>query len=160
MTPILETISILKGLVVACNGIEQACEESFQAANDGNVKAAWNEIAQKQRMMASELEQAVARLGGDTRHSGLVGNHRFLWTAQTVEDSVAGRCGLLVDAQREVYRRALQANLPLNVQMLVQRQYIEISAVQQRVRQLEQKAGKAKIKLSRAVPRVEAWFDF
>ena len=73
-----ETLSLLKGLMVACYGIEQACHESAGATKDFKVKLAWNEIAQQEAKMASELEQAIVRLGGDPRHGGLAGKSRVL----------------------------------------------------------------------------------
>ena len=112
--------------------------------------------------MAGELEQAVVRLGGDPRHGGLAGTNQLLWSAaEAVEQPDSWALdGPREEAQRAVYRRALQADLPLNVHMLVQRQHVEISAVRERVRRLEQTQGKTKTKLSRSVPRAATWFDF
>jgi uncharacterized protein (TIGR02284 family) len=140
MTSILETISILKGLIVACHAIEQACNESTEAMKDPKVNAVRREIIRQQRKMASELEQAVMRLGGDPSHGGLAGTNRLLWPDSDAIDEACS-CGPREEAQREVYRRALQADLPLNVHMLVQRQNVELSAIRERVRHLEQARG-------------------
>jgi uncharacterized protein (TIGR02284 family) len=167
MTSIQETISILKGLIVACHGIEQGYNESAEAIKDAKVKAVWREIALQEHKMASELEQAVVRLGGDPRHGGLAGASQLLWPDQGTGQEPESRLpdGPREEAQRAIYRSALQADLPLNVHMLVQRQHVEISAVRERVRQLgqtqlQQAGGKTKAKLSRAVPRAITWFDF
>jgi uncharacterized protein (TIGR02284 family) len=166
MTSVLETISILKGLIVACHATEQACDRFAEATKDPKVKSVWREMMQQQGKMARELDQAVVRLGGDPRHGGVAGTSRLFWpAAEAVEDpasSVAG--GPRDEAQREVYRRALQADLPQNVHMLVQRQHVDISAIRERVRQLEQAqseqaGGKVKTKISRPSPRAETWFD-
>ncbi len=134
---------------------------------DPNVKTACGVITRQQHKMVDELEQAVVRLGGDPRHGGLAGNNRLLWSASDHLDEpssfVVG--GWLEAAQREVYLRALHADLPLNVHMLVQRQHIEISAIRERARQLEQAqleqaGGSVNTRLSRSVPRVNTWFDF
>jgi len=162
MTSILETISILKGLIVACHGIEQACNESAEATKDPTVNAVWREIAGQERKMAGELEQAVVRLGGDPRHGGVAGANQLLWSTAEASEEPKSRAlgGPREEAQRDVYRRALQADLPLNVHMLVQRQHVEISAVRERVRQLEQVRGRIDTNLSRSVPRATMWFDF
>ncbi len=171
-----ETVLILKGLMVACHGIEQACNSSAEEAKDSRLKSGWLEVAWQQGNMASELEQVIARLGGNPRHGGLVGDGVSLWTSTNRIDGVekpatAVLTGSREDVQRQAYRRALQADLPLHVHMLVQRQYVEISAAAQRMQRLQQAVleqeetervgGNVKAKLSRTFPRATTmWFDF
>jgi uncharacterized protein (TIGR02284 family) len=152
--------------MVACFGIEQACHESAAAAKDLKWKTAWREFAQQESKMAGELEVVIGRLGGDPRHGGLAGASRFFWTsdrataaAETSPRPVSGSPH--EEVQREAYRSALQAELPVHVHMLVQRQNVEISVIRQRMRRLEQAEGKVNAKLSRIVPRATTmWFDF
>ena len=75
-----------------------------------------------------------AALGGDPRHGGLAGASQSLWPhAEAGEPAATSDLdGPGDEAQREVYRRALQADLPLNVRMLVQRQNVEISSIRRR----------------------------
>jgi hypothetical protein len=121
MTSIEETISILKGLMVACQAVEHACQEPHA------------KIEQRQKI--DELEQAVKRLGGETIHLGLAGTNDLLWAAaaasqRATSDSTRQACEKM---QAAAYCRALQADLPLNIRMLVQRQHVELSTVRARI---------------------------
>ena len=142
MTSIEETISILKGLIVACLAVADGSTKPI-ATQEPKMQDAVRDKARQRRRMAGELEQVVVRLGGDPQFFALAGTNQLLWPAAD-SDAPAdshGQVGPREKALQELYRRALQAGLPLNIRMLVQRQYVEISALPVRVHQFKPAGG-------------------
>lgn len=136
MMRIDEVIDRLARLAAVCRegevGYALAAEASSQAEN----KVLLARYSRQHARLGGELEQWVERLGGTK--FGPTSTHGWTTDFDGCQESA-----LLVECERherevrEAYDDALGDDLPLNIKMVVQRQYTEIKAAQEVLRRLE-----------------------
>jgi uncharacterized protein (TIGR02284 family) len=140
-----EAISTLNTLIETCGDGAKGFRTAAEGLKDSSVKELFNGYAREREQFANELRGEVRRLGGDPDEGGSVSGamHRG-WI--NIKSAVTGRSDAAIIAEAErgedvavaTYQKAMEAELPPEVHSRVQRQYTEVKAAHDRVRDLEQ----------------------
>jgi uncharacterized protein (TIGR02284 family) len=140
-----------KAAISTLNTLIETCEDGaqgFQTAAEGIQDSATNQLfrryARERAQCAEELRAEVRRLGGNPEEGGSVSGamHRG-W--MNIKSAVAGKsdAAIVAEAERgedvavQTYEKALQSDLPADVQSKVQRQFTQVRAAHDSVRELE-----------------------
>jgi uncharacterized protein (TIGR02284 family) len=143
-----EVISILNGLVESCKRGQEAFRSAAEGIRNSEFRRLFNIFAQQRTQFMSELQAEIHRLGGDARKQGA--------TAARADNTIPFRrpgtpeirdeAAIIAECQREEeaavndYQEALKADLPLDVQYVVKRQYMDIKDAYDRIRILQRAA--------------------
>lgn len=138
------TISTLNTLIETCEDGAKGFRTAAEGVNDRSIRDLFNTYASERERFAGELQSEVRKLGGTPEDGGSVSGalHRG-WT--NIKSAVTGRSdsAIVAEAERgedvavESYQKALQADLPADVRAIVQRQFMQVKAAHDRVRDLE-----------------------
>lgn len=144
------TISTLNGLIETCKDGQEGFKQAAEGVTRSDVKSLFYELGQQRAKFAGELQSLVRELGGDpeTTSSTAGALHRS-WI--NIKSLVTGKdeAAILNEAERgedsavNAYKKALQENLPTNVQTVVQQQSVEVKSGHDRVRDLRDAANAA-----------------
>jgi uncharacterized protein (TIGR02284 family) len=140
-----DTISVLNELIETSrdgqNGFQKAADDSRAA----ELRSFFSQGAQRCAEAVRELQGLVRQLGGDPDATGSVTGalHRG-W--MNVKEAVTSRDDKAIleevergeDYAKTAYRKALDANLPANVQAVVQRQYQGVLANHDKVKAMRE----------------------
>jgi uncharacterized protein (TIGR02284 family) len=141
-----EVVSILNRLIKTCRNGEETFKTAADNIRNSEFRRLFNIFSQQRAQFVSELEAEVHRLGGTaSRHET---------TSDTVQRSwgnvrsivVREEAKVIADCQHEEetavndYQEALKADLPLDVQYVVKRQYMDIKDAYDRMRILQRAA--------------------
>lgn len=125
-----DPIDVLKSLAEISRDGEAGFKTAAEAATDARVKSTLTTASTRCAEGAVELETEITKLGGEATHSGTVaGTMHRAWTnlKATVtggdDKAVLSECERGEDAAKAAYEKALEEDLPLDVAMLVRRQY-------------------------------------
>jgi len=137
----------LNHLVETCRDGEQGFRTAAASVRSAQLKQLFERYAEQRARFTSELQAAVHALGGRAETSGSVAGavHRG-W--MNVKSAVTGADDAAVVAAAETgedsavsaYERALTGGLPDAVQPLVARQFAEVRAAHDRLRDLKRAA--------------------
>ena len=123
-------ISILNNLVETSKDGEQGFRTSAEDTKSADLRKVFLERAESCAKGAAELQQCVARLGGNPEERGSVAGavHRGwvnLKAAATDRTDLAilEECERGEDVAKASYRKALEQQLPEDIRQIVQRQY-------------------------------------
>jgi uncharacterized protein (TIGR02284 family) len=142
-----EVIEILNDLVETCRDGQEGYRVAAKNIRNGEYKRLFNIFSQQRAQFVSELQAEVHRLGGESSEHGSVAawlHHG--WTdikaaiAGGDESSVVEECQRGEEAAVNNYQEALRADLPLDVQYVVKRQYMDIKDAYDRLRILQRAA--------------------
>ena len=145
-----EVISILNGLVETCKRGQEVFRSAADSIRNSEFRRLFNIFSQQRAQFISELQGEIHRLGGD---AGKTGSPTESWPDNTIpfprsanktnlRDEAVG----IAECQREEeiavndYQEALKADLPLDVQYVVKRQYMDIKDAYDRIRILQRAA--------------------
>jgi uncharacterized protein (TIGR02284 family) len=144
------TISTLNNLIETCKDGQEGFKQAAEAIQRSDVKTAFYEFGQQRAQFAGELQGLVRDLGGDpeTTSSTAGALHRG-WI--NIKSAITGQddAAILNEAERgedvavNAYKKALEENLPANVQTIVQQQATQVKAAHDRVRNLRDSANAA-----------------
>jgi uncharacterized protein (TIGR02284 family) len=144
------TISTLNNLIETCKDGQEGFKQAAEAIQRSDVKTAFYEFGQQRAQFAGELQGLVRELGGDaeTTSSTAGALHRG-WI--NIKSAITGQddAAILNEAERgedvavNAYKKALEENLPANVQTIVQQQATQVKAAHDRVRNLRDSANAA-----------------
>jgi uncharacterized protein (TIGR02284 family) len=142
-----EVIAILNGLIGTCKDGQEGFRTAAENIQNSEFKRLFNVFSQQRAQFVSELQAEVHRLGGEPVKHGSVGGwvHRG-WTnlkaalAGGDESSLVAECQRGEEAAVNNYQEALKADLPLDVQYVVKRQYMDIKDAHDRMRILQRAA--------------------
>lgn len=122
--------SILNDLVETSKDGEKGFRAAAENTKDAKLQAMFQRRAQDCAAGAADLQQLVTRLGGKPEQDGSVAGavHRG-WV--NLKSAVAGRSDLAIleecergeDVAKASYSKALEATLPEDIRVVVQRQY-------------------------------------
>jgi len=146
MGPDKNAISTLNSLIETCNDGAQGFETAAKELRDSSARQLFQQYAQERSQFADELRAEVQRLGGRPEEGGSVSGaiHRG-W--MNIKDAVAGHDDKAIIAEAErgedvavaSYQSALKEGLPADVEPTVRRQFGEVKAAHDRVRDLERR---------------------
>jgi len=141
-----EVSSILNGLIKTCRTGEETFKKAAENIRNSEFRRLFNIFSQQRAQFVSELEAEVHRLGGNAPEVGTAAEtlHRA-WsnvTSMIVPDeaSVIKECQSEEETAVNDYQKALKADLPLDVQYVVKRQYMDIKDAYDRIRILQRAA--------------------
>jgi uncharacterized protein (TIGR02284 family) len=145
-----EVIAVLDGLVGTCKRGQDGFRNAAETIQNSEFRRLFNIFSQQRAQFISELKSEVHRLGGDSAGEtegmpGLPSNTLPFRTAAakaTVRDeaSIIGECQREEEAAVNAYQEALKGDLPLDVQYVVKRQYMDIKDAYDRIRILQRAA--------------------
>jgi uncharacterized protein (TIGR02284 family) len=142
-----EVISILNGLVETCRRGQDVFRSAAEGIRNSEFRRLFNIFSQQRAQFISELQGEIHRLGGDAGKTGspvasLPDNTIPFPRPSNFRDEAA----TIAECQREEesavndYQEALKADLPLDVQYVVKRQYMDIKDAYDRIRILQRAA--------------------
>jgi len=143
-----EVISILKGLVETCTRGQEGFRGAAEGIRNIEFRRLFNIFAQQRRQFITELQAESRRLGGYGVMAGTTGDV----PDNTIPFRIPGKAefrdeaSIIAECQREEetavrdYQEALKADLPLDVQYVVKRQYMDIKDAYDRIRILQRAA--------------------
>ncbi len=145
-----EVISILNGLIETCGRGERLFRSVAEGIRNSEFRRLFNIFAQQRAQFISEVQAEIHRLGGDV---GKIGSRAAGAPLTTIpfgrpsaradirdEAAVIGECQREEEAAVNDYQEALKADLPLDVQYIVKRQYMDIKDAYDRIRILQRAA--------------------
>jgi uncharacterized protein (TIGR02284 family) len=139
-----DVISTLNNLIEACKDREKGYRTAADAVKNTQFKSLFNKYAQQSAQFASELQSEVHRLGIDPEKSSSITGAIFrgwmnIKSAVTGgdEDAIISECERGEDAAIGVYKDALNASLPTEIQAIVERQYMPIKEGHEHIRKLK-----------------------
>jgi uncharacterized protein (TIGR02284 family) len=141
-----EVIAILNDLVETCIDGQECFRISSDNIQNSEFRRLFNIFSQQRAQFVTELQAEVHRLGGDSRKdSGSIGPLWRTWinlkpSTPRDEASVIAECQREEEAAVNDYQEALKADLPLDVQYVVKRQYMDIKDAFDRIRILQRAA--------------------
>jgi uncharacterized protein (TIGR02284 family) len=145
-----EVIAVLDGLIGTCKRGQDGFRNAAETIQNSEFRRLFNIFSQQRAQFISELKSEVHRLGGDSAGEaegmpGLPANTLPFRTAAakvTVRDeaSIIGECQREEEAAVNAYQEALKGDLPLDVQYVVKRQYMDIKDAYDRIRILQRAA--------------------
>lgn len=123
---------------------EKGYRESADEVKAAEYKQLFNEYAAQRARLIGEIEQAISRLGDKPReHSSFGAALHRVWI--NVRDAISGKDDFAVIAEAERgedvavqnYQDVLKEELPSDIRALIEKQYTEVKAAHDRVRDLK-----------------------
>ena len=142
-----EVITILNGLIETCKDGQDGYRTAAENITNSEFRRLFHIFSQQRAQFVTELQAEVHRLGGDLRESGSSASwlqrgwenlKRAIGSAH--EMSIIAACQRGEEATVNNYQEALKADLPLDVQYVVKRQYMDIKDAYDRIRILQRAA--------------------
>jgi len=142
-----EVIEVLNDLIETSTDGQERFHVAAEKVSNNEFCRLFNIFSQQRAQFISELQEEVHRLGGSQRDNGSTA--RILHRARTsIESAVAqgGEVAVTAECQRgqeaaiNNYQEVLKAELPLDVQYVVKRQYMDIKDAFDRLRILHRAA--------------------
>src|SRR5688572_6322761 len=129
-----EVISILNNLIETCADGLKGFQNAGEHIRNSEFCRLFNIFSQQRAQFVSELQAEVHRLGGEAEDSGTVAGslHRGLTNVKSMMPRINNEAAIISECQRgeetavNAYQEALKADLPLDVQYVVKRQYMDI----------------------------------
>jgi uncharacterized protein (TIGR02284 family) len=150
-----EVISILNNLIKTCKRGQEVFRNAAESIQNSEFRRLFNIFSQQRAQFMTELQAEVHRLGGDVRGdmesvtSGApMPNNTVPFRSPSTAKPAGGRdeASIIAECRREEeaavndYQEALKADLPLDVQYVVKRQYMDIKDAYDRIRILQRAA--------------------
>ena len=139
-----EVISTLNNLIETCKDGQNGFRTAAEGVKDTKLTTLFYTCSQQRGQFAAELQNEVRRVGGDPEKTGSTAAvlHRGwinIKSAVTGEDegAVISECERGEDSAVKSYEEALENNLPADVQMIVERQFLQVKEAHDRIRSLE-----------------------
>jgi uncharacterized protein (TIGR02284 family) len=141
-----EVISILIDLTETCKDGEECFRDAAENISNSEFRRLFGIFAQQRAQFVHELQAEVHRLGGDVgKVTGMGGSLHRTW--MNLKSSISrDEASIIAECQREEesavndYQEALKADLPLDVQYVIKRQYMDIKDAYDRIRILQRAA--------------------
>src|SRR2546425_12575373 len=143
-----EVISILNGLVETCERGERGFRSAAESVRNSEFRRLFNVFAQQRAQFISELQAEIHRLCGEARKTGgpQASAPNTIPFSRPSSPQARDEAAIIAEFQREEeaavndYQEALKADLPLDVQYVVKRQYMDIKDAYDRIRILQRAA--------------------
>ncbi len=146
-----EVISILDKLIDTCKRGQDVFRNAAESVQNSEFRRLFNIFSQQRAQFVSELQAEVHRLGGDVETAagaGTLPKNTIPFRSVTASKSpvIRDEGSIIAECQHEEetavndYQDALKADLPLDVQYVVKRQYMDIKDAYDRIRILQRAA--------------------
>jgi uncharacterized protein (TIGR02284 family) len=144
-----EVISILNGLVETCKRGDEVFRSAAENIRNSEFRRLFNIFAQQRTQFISELQAETHRLGGEVpvaAPSATASPKTLPFIRPSAGPEMRDEASIIAACQREEeaavndYQEALKADLPLDVQYVVKRQYMDIKDAYDRIRILQRAA--------------------
>ena len=145
-----EVITILDGLISTCRRGQEGFRTAAENIQNSEFRRLFNIFSQQRAQFISELNSEVHRLGGDGHFEEgtpeLPQNTLPFRTAASKAAAARDEASVIAECRREEetavndYQEALKADLSLDVQYVVKRQYMDIKDAYDRIRILQRAA--------------------
>ena len=146
-----EVISMLNNLIETCRRGQNGFQNSAENIQNSEFRRLFNIFSQQRVQFITELVSEVHRLGGDTskvtnaaprtRNTVPFRSSTAMKSAGVRDEAtIIGECQREEEAAVNDYQEALKADLPLDVQYVVKRQYMDIKDAFDRIRILQRAA--------------------
>jgi uncharacterized protein (TIGR02284 family) len=136
--------STLNALIQTSKDSENGFRAAAESVQDSNLRHLLESYAQQRAEFAAELQLEVQRLAQDAVDTGSPGAVLDRsWVdikagfAGRDEAAVIAQCERREDTAAAEYRKALESDLPEDLRMVVQRQFLELQQAHDHVRSLE-----------------------
>jgi uncharacterized protein (TIGR02284 family) len=142
-----DVIKILNKLIETCRDRQDGFRTAAENIHNSEFRRFFNIFSQQRAQFVTELQAEVRRLGGEPAdggsmsgaiHQGLM-NFRCALSA-TDEASIIAECQRREEGAVGSYQEALKADMPLDVQYVVKRQYMDVKDTSDRMRILQRAA--------------------
>ena len=135
---------VLSNLITTCVDGEEGFQTAAGGVKDPQIRSLFREYSRQRRRFRLELERAMRRLGRSPDTSGsMAGALQHAWMEIKSVVTRGDEGAIVAEAERgedtavRAYQDALNAGLPPELREIVERQFIDIEAAHDRVRQLE-----------------------
>jgi uncharacterized protein (TIGR02284 family) len=141
-----EVISILSDLIETCKDGEECFRDAAEHIANSEFRRLFSIFVQQRAQFVQELQAEINRLGGDANKGIDLGGklHRTWINLKSAvlrnEASIISECQREEESAVNDYQEALKADLPLDVQYVVKRQYMDIKDAYDRIRILQRAA--------------------
>ena len=142
-----EVIAILHSLIGSCKKGFDAFRNASESVQNSEFRRLFNIFSQQRAQFVKELESETHRLGV---HSGEVPERdntipfrtstKVKQTSFQDEATIVAECQLEEETAVNDYQEALKSDLPLDIQYVVKRQYMDIKDAYDRIRILQRAA--------------------
>ena len=139
-----EVIEVLNGLIEICRDGQQG----FADASENISQVSWKKFCLEQSLhranYAGELQQHVQHLGGEPETTGsTTGSIHRAWINLKAglgggDEAIMSACETGEDAAVSLYKKALEKNLPNDVQEVVAQQYRAIQLSHDKVKSMRE----------------------
>ncbi len=139
-----DVVDALNQLIETCRDGEAGFREAAEGVQDANLARLFRSYSAQRAQFVAELDAQVRRLGGDPAQRGhaAASAHRG-W--MNLRHALTGGSDAAVVAEAErgedhavrAYEKALEADLPEDLRLIVERQYMEVREAHDHVRSLE-----------------------
>ena len=138
-----DVISTLNDLIETSRDGEEGFRQCAETVRNPNLKPFFEQKAERCREAVTQLQHIVREMGGDPEKSSSVSGtmHRF-WVSlrssiSTMNDhAILAECERGEDVAKRSYEKALSQDLPGDVRRVVERQYAEVKANHDKVREM------------------------
>lgn len=138
-----ETTSVLDDLIQTLRDGEEGFKQAAEAVRDAQLKSLFTEYTQQRSRFATDLQSQVRNLGEkqETNSSTAGALHRGWINLKSVvtggdDHAILAECERGEDSAVEEYKKALDDDLSQPLYELVSRQYTDIKAAHDRIRNL------------------------
>jgi uncharacterized protein (TIGR02284 family) len=142
-----DVISTLNNLIETCKDGQNGFQTAAEGVQNSNLKSVFYEFGQQRARFVGELQSLVRELGGDPEESGSVAatlhrgwiNIKSVITGQD-DAAILNEAERGEDVAKNAYEKATAMSLPANVSSVLQKQYAEVKAAHDKVRDLRDSA--------------------
>lgn len=135
----------LNGLIETCKDGETGFRSAAEGVEDPNLRRLFESYSQQRAELAAELQLEVRRLAEDPVDDGhaAAALHRGWLNIKAAitgrdEGAIISECERGEDVAVRNYREALDGELPSDLRMIVERQYVEVKQAHDHIRSLEE----------------------
>jgi uncharacterized protein (TIGR02284 family) len=144
-----DVISTLNGLIQICKDGQEGFAAAAAGVNATNLKSLFSQFSLQRAAFAGELQQTVAKLGGEAETAGTLSGaiHRGWMDLKTAlasneEKPVLNECERGEDGAKKAYLDALENALPADIRNTVESQFAAIRSAHDQIKVLRDAANK------------------
>jgi uncharacterized protein (TIGR02284 family) len=131
-----EVVSVLNNLIETCRNGQETYRSAAENIVNSEFRRMFNIFSQQRAQFVTELQSEVHRLGGEPVDRNGVEARHFSGD----EASIIAECQREEQDAVDHYQAALNEDLPLDIQYVAKRQYMDIKDAYDRIRILQRAA--------------------